>query len=138
MWLNEMQMRLNWKPALSEIKLHCKPHVRSTKCHKTFWLKIVLHWKEKREYSCCMYPLNLLSLNFVRVTVESQSFFAGHVNVLKWLNLKGDISLTDDLGGSPLHDAAEQGQFEVSKLYSLYGQSVKINCRTIQYKHHNS
>jgi len=39
---------------------------------------------------------------------------AGHVSVLKWLNAKGDISLTDRLGGTPLHDAAEQGQFEVS------------------------
>ena len=39
---------------------------------------------------------------------------SGHVNVLKWLNAKGDISSTDTLGGSPLHDAAEQGQFEVS------------------------
>ena len=38
---------------------------------------------------------------------------AGHVSVLKWLNAKGDISLTDGLGGTPLHDAAEQGQFEV-------------------------
>ena len=38
---------------------------------------------------------------------------AGHVSVLKWLNAKGDIFLTDRLGGTPLHDAAEQGQFEV-------------------------
>lgn len=40
-------------------------------------------------------------------------FNTGHVSVLKWLNAKGDISLTDRLGGTPLHDAAEQGQFEV-------------------------
>ena len=39
---------------------------------------------------------------------------SGHVNVLKWLNAKGDVSSTDTFGGSPLHDAAEQGQFEVS------------------------
>ena len=41
-------------------------------------------------------------------------YVSGHVNVLKWLNAKGDISSTDTLGGSPLHDAAENGQFEVS------------------------
>ena len=40
-------------------------------------------------------------------------FTIGHVSVLKWLNAKGDISSIDKLGGSPLHDAAEQGQFEV-------------------------
>ena len=39
---------------------------------------------------------------------------AGHVSVLKWLNAKGDISVMDRLGGTPLHDAAEHGQFEVS------------------------
>ena len=50
------------------------------------------------------------------------------MNVLKWLILKGDISLTDDLGGSPLHDAAEQGQFEVCKtLNSIFLESILGN-----------
>lgn len=34
--------------------------------------------------------------------------------MLKWLNAKGDVTATDQMGGTPLHDAAEQGQFEVS------------------------
>ena len=44
---------------------------------------------------------------------------AGHVSVLKWLNAKGNISLTDRLGGTPLHDAAEQGQFEVGNMIKI-------------------
>lgn len=60
------------------------------------------------------------------------------MNVLKWLNLKGDISLTDDLGGSPLHDAAEQGQFEVCKLSLFFGNLLlKVNGRTIQYNYNS-
>ena len=51
---------------------------------------------------------------------------SGHVNVLKWLNAKGDISSTDTLGGSPLHDAAEHGQLEVSKL--LHFSYLKVLC----------
>lgn len=54
---------------------------------------------------------------------------SGHVNVLKWLNAKGDISSTDTLGGSPLHDAAEQGQLEVSKLLKwLHFSYLKVLC----------
>lgn len=35
--------------------------------------------------------------------------------MLKWLNAKGDVTATDQMGGTPLHDAAEQGQFECIK-----------------------
>ena len=41
------------------------------------------------------------------------------MSVLKWLNAKGDITLTDDQHGSPLHDAAEQGHFEVCTIISI-------------------
>ncbi len=38
----------------------------------------------------------------------------GHVHVLRWLLSHGAKVETDDLGGTPLHDAAEHGQLEVS------------------------
>ena len=37
----------------------------------------------------------------------------GHVQVLRWLLTHGAKVDTDDLGGTPLHDAAEHGQLEV-------------------------
>ena len=37
----------------------------------------------------------------------------GHVHVLRWLLTHGARVETDDLGGTPLHDAAEHGQLEV-------------------------
>ena len=44
----------------------------------------------------------------------------GHVHVLRWLLSNGGKVETDDLGGTPLHDAAEHGQMEVrSGLYVL-------------------
>jgi len=38
----------------------------------------------------------------------------GHKSVLKWLLSHGAKIEKDDLGGTPLHDAAEHGQLEVS------------------------
>ena len=37
----------------------------------------------------------------------------GHVHILRWLLSHGGKVETDDLGGTPLHDAAEHGQLEV-------------------------
>ena len=37
----------------------------------------------------------------------------GHASVLKWLLSHGGKIEQDDLGGTPLHDAAEHGQLEV-------------------------
>jgi len=54
---------------------------------------------------------------------------AGHVSVLKWLNAKGDISLTDRLGGTPLHDAAEQGQFEVGTVQPRNNKQSTTGCK---------
>ena len=34
--------------------------------------------------------------------------------MLMWLNEEGDIASVDELGGTPLHDAAAQGHLEVS------------------------
>ena len=44
--------------------------------------------------------------------------YAGHVNVLRWLLSHGGSVETDDLGGTPLHDAAEHGQLEVSSRHN--------------------
>lgn len=41
------------------------------------------------------------------------SHASGHVHVLRWLLSHGAKVETDDLGGTPLHDAAEHGQMEV-------------------------
>ena len=38
---------------------------------------------------------------------------SGHVKILLWMGSKGSVSHVDNLGGTPLHDAAEQGEFEV-------------------------
>ena len=43
----------------------------------------------------------------------------GHVNILRWLFTHGGKVETDDLGGTPLHDAAEHGQLEVSTISTL-------------------
>ncbi len=45
----------------------------------------------------------------------------GHVNILRWLFTHGGKVETDDLGGTPLHDAAEHGQLEVSTISTLSG-----------------
>lgn len=39
--------------------------------------------------------------------------YAGHINVLQWLLSHGCSIERDDLGGTPIHDAAEHGQLEV-------------------------
>ena len=41
--------------------------------------------------------------------------YIGHASVLKWLLSHGARIEQDDLGGTPLHDAAEHGQLEVCK-----------------------
>lgn len=38
----------------------------------------------------------------------------GHAKVLSWLLLHGGEIVTDSWGGTPLHDAAENGELEVS------------------------
>lgn len=55
----------------------------------------------------------------------------GHAKVLSWLLLHGGEIVTDNWGGSPLHDAAENGELEVcfvfyfySALYSLINYNV--------------
>lgn len=60
----------------------------------------------------------------------------GHIKILQWLLSKGCTAKTDDLGGTPLHDAAEHGQLEVSitshgaefYLASVWGRS---HCRHV-------
>lgn len=37
----------------------------------------------------------------------------GHAKVLSWLLLHGGEIVTDSWGGTPLHDAAENGELEV-------------------------
>ena len=56
------------------------------------------------------------------------------MSVLKWLNAKGDISLMDRLGGTPLHDAAEQGQFEVGTVELRNMQTIMCTCNSCQLK----
>ena len=48
--------------------------------------------------------------------IRSSASFSGHVSLLRWLLTHGAIVDTDDLGGTPLHDAAEHGQMEVSSI----------------------
>ena len=38
----------------------------------------------------------------------------GHVRIIEWVLAQGGAALCDDLGGTPLHDAAEHGQLDVS------------------------
>ena len=45
------------------------------------------------------------------------------MKVLQWLKTRGDISTVDNLGGTPLHDAAEQGEFEVRSVDATFFQS---------------
>lgn len=40
----------------------------------------------------------------------------GHAKVLSWLLLHGGEIITDSWGGTPLHDAAENGELEVCVL----------------------
>lgn len=48
----------------------------------------------------------------------------GHAKVLSWLLLHGGEIVTDSWGGTPLHDAAENGELEVGR--SEVGVSVKF------------
>lgn len=52
----------------------------------------------------------------VRVWLTDAKFLVtvtGHVHVMKWLLANGATIDRDDLGGTPLHDAAEHGSIEV-------------------------
>lgn len=51
----------------------------------------------------------------------------GHAKVLSWLLLHGGDIVTDSWGGTPLHDAAENGELEVCGILHL-GKSLEI-CR---------
>ena len=45
----------------------------------------------------------------------------GHAKVLSWLLLHGGEIVMDSWGGTPLHDAAENGELEVGGPQSLAG-----------------
>ena len=55
----------------------------------------------------------LLRLSSFLDVVFDRPLYIGHVQVLRWLLTHGAQIEEDDLGGTPLHDAAEQGQLEV-------------------------
>lgn len=44
----------------------------------------------------------------------------GHAKVLSWLLLHGGEIVTDNWGGTPLHDAAENGELEVCVCLFLF------------------
>lgn len=44
----------------------------------------------------------------------------GHAKVLSWLLLHGGDIVTDSWGGTPLHDAAENGELEVCAFICVY------------------
>ena len=62
------------------------------------------------------YTLLQQEVNRVQINLESHPscFCSGHVHILRWLLTHGGGIEQDDLGGTPLHDAAEQGQMEVT------------------------
>ena len=49
--------------------------------------------------------------------------YLGHVKIIEWLLQQGQTVIRDDLGGTPLHDAAEHGQFEVRILVETYSET---------------
>ena len=53
---------------------------------------------------------------FYFIPTCSSASFSGHVSLLRWLLTHGATVDTDDLGGTPLHDAAEHGQMEVRSI----------------------
>lgn len=61
----------------------------------------------------------------------------GHAKVLSWLLLHGGEIITDNWGGTPLHDAAENGELEVcvyvihTFLYLLPVYSDRLHCFNI-------
>lgn len=50
----------------------------------------------------------------------------GHAKVLSWLLLHGGEITTDHWGGTPLHDAAENGELEVSGLCPALGAQSEV------------
>lgn len=52
------------------------------------------------------------SFDACRIT-DATFLVKGHVHVMKWLLANGATIDRDDLGGTPLHDAAEHGSIEV-------------------------
>lgn len=53
----------------------------------------------------------------------------GHAKVLSWLLLHGGEIVTDSWGGSPLHDAAENGELEVCVCILLF-YLCSAQCKT--------
>ena len=52
----------------------------------------------------------------------------GHVQVLRWLLTHGANIDQDDLGGTPVHDAAEQGQMEVCTMKCTTLPLPRLTC----------
>lgn len=50
----------------------------------------------------------------------------GHSKVLSWLLLHGGEIVTDSWGGTPLHDAAENGELEVSLKFNVFILNLKL------------
>lgn len=51
------------------------------------------------------------------------------MHVLRWLLTHGARVETDDLGGTPLHDAAEHGQLEVRVENNACSPSATVLCK---------
>lgn len=51
------------------------------------------------------------------------------MHVLRWLLTHGARVETDDLGGTPLHDAAEHGQLEVCVENNACSPSATVLCK---------
>lgn len=50
----------------------------------------------------------------------------GHAKVLSWLLLHGGEIVTDSWGGTPLHDAAENGELEVCGAFQALWRALRI------------
>lgn len=73
----------------------------------------------------CPFPLSppTLQMSFTKISLSDMDgdgatamHFAasrGHAKVLSWLLLHGGEIVTDNWGGTPLHDSAENGELEV-------------------------
>ncbi len=77
--------------------------------------KTVHKKRELREHNIYTYILSIdMNRKCARFARSNILFLhTGHINVLQWLLYHGCYVKTDDLGGTPLHDAAEHGQLGV-------------------------
>uniref|UniRef100_A0A8C3JLR0 Uncharacterized protein n=1 Tax=Calidris pygmaea TaxID=425635 RepID=A0A8C3JLR0_9CHAR len=50
----------------------------------------------------------------------------GHAKVLSWLLLHGGEITTDSWGGTPLHDAAENGELECCQILVVNGADLSV------------